>query len=192
MLSGVSPCFTPGTLIATDQGWRPVESLRRGQKIVTRDNGLKKIAWIGRRDVSYADLTEEAGLRPILVRRGSLGAGRPSRDMLVSPNHRFLVRTPYRGGDEVLMAARHLIDRRGVFAANVLGVSYLHVLVDAHEVILANGAWTESFHPDDAVLRLMARRQRQELLRLFPEIETIGAATRFQAARDIRTSRFDG
>jgi glycine/D-amino acid oxidase-like deaminating enzyme len=190
-LPEVSPCFTPGTLIATDQGWRPVETLRRGQKIVTRDNGLRRISWIGRRDVPYEELTDEQSLQPVMLRRGSLGPGSPSRDMLVSPNHRFLVKTALRGGEEVLMAARDLIDRRGIFPARVLGVSYLHILAEAHEVILANGAWTESFHPDDVVLRLMARRQRQELLRLFPEVATHGAASRFPAARDIRSSKFD-
>lgn len=191
-LSGVSPCFTPGTLIATAQGWQPVETLRQGHRIVTRDNGLRRISWIGRRDIPYEDLVDEPGLQPIMVKRGSLGPGQPARDMLVSPNHRFLIKTPLRGGEEVLMAARHLVDRRGIFPASVLGVSYLHVLADAHEVILANGAWTESFHPDDAVLRLMARRQRQELLKLFPDVETQGAATRFPSARDIRSSKFDG
>ena len=73
----------------------------------------------------------------------------------------------------------------------MLGVSYLHVLLNAHEVILANGSWTESFHPDDQVMRDMAPNQRQEILILFPEIATMGAARRFPAARSIQKSRFD-
>ena len=142
--------------------------------------------------MAYADLQRHPDLQPILVRRGSLGPDRPSRDMLVSPNHRFLVPSANKGGDETLTAAQYLVDRRGVASTNVLGVSYLHLLLDRHEVILANGAWTESFHPDDEVLRVMARRQREEILALFPEIETMGSNRRFPAARDIKSSRFDG
>ena len=188
-MSAVTPCFTPGTLIATDRGWRPVERLRRGNRIVTRDNGLKRIAWAGRRDLTYEDLTEVPGLTPIMVRKGALGEGNPSRDMLVSPDHRFLTCDPK--GEEVLVPARLLTHRRGVSKVPVLGVSYLHVLLSAHEVILANGAWTESFHPEDVTMRGLAHRTRDEILSLFPEIETLGAAQRFPAARRVQQSRFE-
>lgn len=190
-MSTASPCFTPGSLIATERGWRPVETLRRGDKVVTRDNGLKRIAWIGRRDLSFADLREIPALRPVLIRKGALGEDLPAFDMLVSPNHRFLFTTPKSTDAEYLQAARHLRHRPGVGTASALGVSYLHLLFDAHEVILANGAWTESFHPDDQTLAALGARTRAEILYLFPEIETLGAARRFPAARDIRQSRFE-
>lgn len=186
----VSPCFTPGALIATERGWRPVETLSRGDRVVTRDNGLKRISWIGRRDISYAELSDFPGLQPILIRRGTFGEGMPERDMLVSPNHRFLTTSPFYR-EEGLVAARHLSDQPGVSKAQVLGVSYLHILLDAHQVILANGAWTESFHPDDATLRALGARTAAELLALFPEIATVGAARRFPPARKILQSRFE-
>ena len=188
-MSAVTPCFTPGTLIATDRGWRPVEWLRRGDRLVTRDNGLRRIVWAGRRDVGFGDLKETPELAPVLVERNAFGDGMPSRDMLVSPNHRFLATGT--DGAETLVAVRHLTDRPGVGAAQSLGVSYLHVLLAAHEVILANGLWTESFHPEDATLKGMAHETRVEILSLFPEIETLGAARRFPAARSIRQSRFE-
>ena len=191
----VSPCFTPGTLIATDRGQRPVETLRRGDKVVTRDNGLQRIYWVGRRDLSFGDLAESRRLRPILIRAGALGEGLPSRDMLVSPNHRFLRELDPIAGDatgqveEVLVAARHLVDHRRVKPARSLGVSYIHILCSRHQVILANGAWTESFHPDDSVMRSLELPQRKELTELFPDIETIGASVRFAPARPIVESR---
>jgi len=190
-MSQVTPCFTPGTRIATAQGWQPVERLRRGDRVVTRDNGLKRIAWVGRRDVSYADLAEVPELQPVLVRKGAFGNGVPERDMLVSPNHRFLVLPGGGAGEECLFPANVLTYREGVQRTSVLGVSYLHILLDAHEVILADGVWTESFHPDDATLNGIERHTREEILALFPEIETLGAARRFPAARDIRQSRFE-
>ncbi len=135
------------------------------------------------------------GLKPVMVRAGAFGPGCPARDMIVSPNHRFLSgdkKTPWLGqGGESLIAVRELVDGRRVLSAQMLGVSYLHLLFNAHEVILADGTWTESFHPDDRVLGDMAPAQRQEVLILFPEIATMGAAQRFKPARPIQKSRFD-
>lgn len=190
-MSKVSPCFTPGTQIATAKGWQAVETLRRGDRVVTRDNGLRRIAWIGRRDLSYSDLQEVPTLRPVLVRKGAFGFGSPSQDMLVSPKHRLLVEAEHPVREEVLIAAEQLIDGRAIRMASVLGVSYLHILLEAHEVILANGAWTESFHPDDETMKSLDRDMRSEIVSLFPEVVTLGAARRFPAARDIRQSRFE-
>lgn len=158
--------------------------------VVTRDNGLRKIGWIGRRTFSYAEVNDAPELRPVLVRRDVFGEGNPARDMIVSPAHRFLISVD--GEPEALVAVRELIDGVRVIEAPVLGVSYIHILCHAHEVILANGAWTESFHPDDQVMQDMAEDQRAELLALYPEIATIGAARRFPAARPvISRSRFE-
>ena len=174
---------------------RPVETLRRGDRLVTRDNGLKRIYWIGQRAFGYRALAEAPMLQPVLVRAGALGDGYPMRDMIVSPQHRFLVGPKVSplmgGGDEALVSARHLIDNIRVRPASMLGVSYIHLLLNAHEVILANGAWTESFHPEDHVIRSVAPNQRREILGLFPEIATMSAARRFPAARPIHKSRFD-
>lgn len=179
-------------MIATAHGWRAVETLTTADRVVTRDNGLRRIVWIGRRDVDLSQLTETPELTPILVRRGSLGNDLPARDMWVSPNHRFMIKNPKSPtNDEVLVGAGHMVDLKGIMPVRVLGVSYLHILLETHEVILANGSWTESFHPEDRVIKAMGRRQRNEILTLFPEIATMGAAKRFPAAREIKKSRFD-
>lgn len=195
--SPVSPCFTPGTLIATDRGQQPVETLRRGDKVVTRDNGLRRIYWVGRRDLSFADLSKARRLRPILIRAGALGEGRPARDMIVSPNHRMLREDFSLPGEEdrgeTLIAARLMLNGDRILPARTLGVSYIHLLCDRHQVILANGVWTESFHPDDALVKAMENAQRLELMKLFPEIRTIGASVRFPPARRVvdERSRFE-
>jgi len=176
-------------MIATDRGPVPVEVLRPGHRLVTRDNGLRRVHWVGRRDVDYAELVFQPELAPVLVRAGAFGEQRPYRDMMVSPSHRFLI-SPEQSfltieGDEALVAVRHLLDGRMVRAAATLGVSYIHLLCDAHQVILADGAWTETFHPDDQIMRALGNSQRREILDLFPEVETMGAAHRFVAARDV-------
>ena len=188
-ISPVTPCFTPGAMIATNRGSVPVETLRSGDKVVTRDNGLKRIYWVGRREVPLQELQQADELTPVVVRAGALGSGLPRRDMVVSPSHRFLV-SPDQAflamDGEALVAARHLIDGRRIHYAKTLGVSYLHLLCDAHQVILADGVWTESFHPDDQVMRGMGNSQRREILDLFPEVETMGASARFPSVREIR------
>ncbi|WP_444451466.1 Hint domain-containing protein [Rhodobacter capsulatus] len=185
----VVPCFTPGTLIATPKGERLVEELREGDRILTRDNGIQEIRWIGRRDMNRAELIAAPHLKPVLIKAGSLGNGLPERDMLVSPNHRMLVaneRTAlYFEEHEVLVAAKHLIDNRGVKAVETLGTSYIHFMFDRHEVVLANGAWTESFQPGDQTLDGLGNAQRAEIMELFPELRSREGIENYGAARKI-------
>lgn len=185
----VCPCFTPGTPIATDRGWVPVETLKPGNRVITRDNGLQEIAWVGRRTISREKLRERRELAPIFVAAGAFGEGNPTRDMIVSPNHRFLVtqeHAPFRlTVSEALVAARHLIDHVRVRHIMPFGVSYIHFLCEQHEVVMAACAWTESFHPDDTIMAGLGHGQRREILGLFPEIAKTGASRRFPAARPI-------
>jgi Ca2+-binding RTX toxin-like protein len=171
----VIPCFTPGALIATDLGEVRVEQLRVGDRVLTRDNGYQAIRWIGRRELTAAELQARSEFQPIRIRRGALGLNLPDRDLTVSPQHRMLV-TGSRaellfGETEVLVAAAHLEGRRGVERQEVEAVSYLHILFDQHEIIRANGAWTESFQPGEMTLAGMEDGPRDEVLSLFPELK---------------------
>ncbi|MBZ4022935.1 hypothetical protein CKO11_10735 [Rhodobacter sp. TJ_12] len=183
----IIPCFTPGTVVATPRGERLVEDLREGDKILTRDNGIQEIRWVGRRDMTRDELIAAPHLRPVLIRAGSLGNGLPERDMLVSPNHRMLVaneRTAlYFEEHEVLVAAKHLVDNKGVQSVQTLGTSYIHFMFDRHEVVLANGAWTESFQPGDQTLGGMGNAQRAEIFALFPELQSRAGIENYTAAR---------
>ena len=186
-IENVIPCFTPGTMIATPTGERPVESLREGDKIITRDNGIQEIRWIGQRPLNGLDLARAPHLKPILVKKGALGNGLPERDMLVSPNHRLLVandRTAlYFEEHEVLAAAKHLVNNRGISVLNAPGTTYVHFMFDRHEVVLSNGAWTESFQPGDYTLNGMGNAQRNEIYELFPELRTEAGIEGYSAAR---------
>jgi len=186
-IENVIPCFTPGTLIATPKGEVPVENLRAGDRVITRDNGIQEIRWTGQRALSWRDLTANPHLQPILIRQGALGNGLPERDMMVSPNHRMLVandRTAlYFDEHEVLVAAKHLAGANGVHAIESIGTSYLHFMFEHHEVVLANGAWTESFQPGDYTLKGMGNAQRTEILELFPDLKTAAGREGYTAAR---------
>jgi Ca2+-binding RTX toxin-like protein len=186
-IENVMPCFTPGTLIATPKGEVPVEQLRAGDRIVTRDNGIQEIRWTGSRHLGWGELNANPHLKPVLIRQGSLGNGLPERDMLVSPNHRMLVandRTAlYFEDHEVLVAAKHLVAGRRVVEVELAGVTYIHFMFDRHEVVLADGAWTESFQPGDYTLKGMGNAQRQEIFEIFPELKSAPAGGAFAAAR---------
>ena len=183
----VIPCFTPGTMIATPRGEVPAETLKEGDKVLTRDNGIQEIRWAGRCDLTRGDLADAPHLAPVLIKAGSLGNDLPERDMLVSPNHRMLVANDktalYFEEHEVLVAAKHLIGNAGIAKARTLGTSYLHFMFDRHEVVLGNGAWTESFQPGDMTLGGMGNAQRQEIFELFPELQSSKGRETYQAAR---------
>ncbi len=183
----VIPCFTPGTMIATPTGERPVEDLRVGDRVVTRDNGLQEIAWIGSKTLSGKQLASSPHLRPVLVRAGSLGNGLPERDMFLSPNHRVLVASSmtqlYFEENEVLVAAKHLVGAAGVHQVETIGTTYIHFMCANHEVVLSNGSWTESFQPGDYSLKGLGNGQRNEIFELFPELRTKIGLESYQSAR---------
>ncbi|WP_299605848.1 Hint domain-containing protein [uncultured Tateyamaria sp.] len=180
-------CFTPGTRIATPKGEIAVERLKTGDKVITRDNGAQTLRWVGRRDLTPDEMRMNAAFQPVLIRAGALGKELPERDMLVSPQHRMLVKSDLAEmmfqEREVLIAAKHLTGLDGVDQVETGAVSYLHLMFDQHEVVLAEGAWSESFQPGDHSLRGIGAEQRQEILTLFPELDTLAGLDTYSSAR---------
>ncbi len=181
----VIPCFTPGVRITTARGEVAVEDLVLGDLIVTRDGGMKPLRWIGSRRLGLADLIVNPALQPVRIGQGALGQGLPLCDTLVSPQHRMLIEgaTPEMlfGEAEVLVAARHLTGLAGVEQLQMRSVTYIHLMFDAHQIIRANGAWTESFQPAARMLGEMDEAQRLEIEALFPDLQQAEAP--YPAAR---------
>ena len=181
-----SPCFTPGAMITTQRGEVPIQHLQAGDRVVTRDNGIQPVRWVGKSQMFLQDFQVDPHLLPVLIRQGSLGKGLPERDMMVSPNHRILVaneRTSLRFSErEVLVAAKHL-SVPGVHTVQSSGTTYIHFLCDRHEVVLVDGIWTESFQPGDMSLKGVGNAQRTEIFELFPELATREGIDGYQAAR---------
>lgn len=166
-------CFTPGTKIFTATGARLVETLRPGDRLQTRDNGLQEIMWTGHRRMSGARLHAMPGLRPIRFRAGALGIGRPDEDLLVSPQHRMLLRGPAAralfNAEEVLVAAEDLLNDQTITVDHELReVTYIHLLLPQHNILWANGLETESFHPSNTAMDTIDVAQRGGLLNLLP------------------------
>ena len=169
-------CFATGTQILTKRGEVAVENLRQGDLIRTRDHKWQPLRWIGRRDLGLGDLIVGPHLRPIRIAAGALGAGLPLHDLTVSPQHRMLV-TGWRaemlfGEPEVLIAATHLTHLPGIAQLPAKPVSFFHLMFDAHELVLSNGTWSESFQPAQRTLSEMDADQRAELFELFPDLNS--------------------
>lgn len=171
------PCFVAGTLIDTPHGPRPVETLRAGDRVLTRDHGAQEIRWAGRRHLDLRGLAEREALQPIRLRRNCLGPGMPDRDLLLSPMHRVLVRDPLvgllTGRDEVLCPVSLLVNGRSIAREEVAEVSYHHLLFDSHQVLGSSGCDSESFYPGPVGLDGFGEGTREEVLALFPELRSL-------------------
>ncbi|MBY6113476.1 Hint domain-containing protein [Mameliella alba] len=183
-----TPCFTPGTRIKTNKGEIDAAQIARGDRVLTRDNGYKKVLWAGSKTISGAELAATPDLCPIRIAAGALGRGVPERDMLVSPQHRVVMGGAavelLFGEDEVLVAASHLVGRPGITRiCPAEGVTYVHFMFNAHELVMSDGAWTESFQPGDLSLAGLDDGPRSELLTLFPELSNTPGREAYTAAR---------
>jgi len=168
-------CFTPGTMIKTADGPRDVASLREGDWVQTKDNGLSEILWLGRRHVSGARLMALPELTPVRLRAGSLDKDVPDAGLLVSPDHRMVLKGARAKAlfnqDEVLVTARDLVNDHTIIRDHALkSVTYIHMLLPQHEIVFANGVATESFHPASAALATMQAGDKARLFDQMPEI----------------------
>lgn len=169
-------CFANGTLIETEAGLVAVENLEAGEMVKTRDNGFQPVRWVGSRKIRPAELNAHANLRPVCIKSGALGVGVPIQDLAVSPQHRMLIRSEIAqqmfGTDEVLVAAKHLLELPGVEVAEDMEmVEYFHILFDRHEVIYANGAEAESLYTGREAMKSLSVAARKEILTIFPELK---------------------
>lgn len=173
------PCFVAGTLIRTPDGEVPVEDLQPGDLVETFDDGPQPIRWAGNRTVPA-----QGALAPIRIRAGVFG---PHGTLLVSPQHRVLVRDAMAemlfGADEVLVAAKDLVNDMTVRQIDGGNVTYVHLLFDRHQVIWSNGLATESFFLGPQTASVLEQDIVDEICALFPELDTVTGAGYSQSAR---------
>lgn len=170
----IIPCFTPRAMMQTRRGGLRAGLVRPGDRLLTRDHGWQEVRWVGRKRLSADEVAADRRLCPVLIRAGALGPGMPERDQLVSRQHRMLIAGPRAellfGEPEVLVAATNLVGLPGITECGPMPVTYLHFLFDRHEILMADGAWSESFQPGGRTLAGFDDRQRDEVLLLFPEL----------------------
>lgn len=181
------PCFASGTLIDTDRGPVRIERLRPGMRVRTLDNGYQPLRLALATPMTAADLSACPEHRPIRIRRGAIRPGVPDREIVVSPQHKVLLddwrAELFFGADEVLVAARHLVNgidiRRDDSPA---GVVYHHLVFDSHQIVSAQGLFSESFLPGEQVIDGFTMRMKSDFFDEFPHLvgrlEGYGAAAR--------------
>lgn len=185
-------CFARGTRIDTPEGPRAIEDLAIGDPVRTRDHGAQPIRWLGTTRLTAQGLAAAPHLRPIRIRAGALGANLPDRDLLVSPQHRILVRSKIAQSmfstAEVLVAAKQLVLLTGIDVAHDLQeVEYFHLLFERHEIITSNGAETESLFTGREAIRAVGEAAQREIFALFPQLREADFVP--QAARPLVTGR---
>ena len=145
-------CFAAGTLIDTAVGRQPVETLRPGDLVMTLDEGPQPVIWIGRRDC--LGFGADA---PVTFAAGTLGNDAP---LTVSRQHRILIRSAqldlHYGHSEALAAAKAFVGLSDVRYTPRPTVSYIHVLLQAHHLIRADGALCESLFVGDSTAAICA------------------------------------
>lgn len=138
--SGTS-CLLRGTAIMTPRGEVPIEALRIGDMIETIRGRLVAVRWIGRHNYRKSGANWLESVMPIRIAPGALGHRTPRADLYLSPNHALFV-------DGALIRAKDLVNGTSIAPALPEGcetIEYFNIVLDTHEVILANGAPAETF-----------------------------------------------
>ncbi|WP_022704458.1 Hint domain-containing protein [Pseudorhodobacter ferrugineus] len=173
-LNGNPVCFVAGTMIATPDGERGVETLRAGDLVDTLDDGPQPLLWVGGGTVVAQD---EA--LPVCISQGVLDN---DADLWVSGQHLVMLDGAdcelLFGEAEVLVAAKHLLGLPGVYRAIGTGkVSYHHLLLEQHQLVIAQGTAAETLYPGPQVFDALPHRAVDSLraVLLDYEMERIGA-----------------
>jgi collagen type I alpha len=132
------PCFAQGTRIATPRGMVAVEDLRESETVLTATGGQSAITWLGHRRIAPRQHPRPQAVMPVRVQAHAFGAGQPSRDVFLSPDHAVFV-------DGVLIPIRYLFNGATIAQQHVDSVTYWHVELERHDVVMAEGLACESY-----------------------------------------------
>ncbi len=138
--SAVLACFHQGTRIRTTQGEVAVEELRVGtDQLVTACGRIAPITWIGSRTLDPARHPRPHDVLPVRIRAGAIAPQQPARDLLLSPDHAVAL-------DGALVPVRYLLNGATIAQEAPRGaITYFHVELDRHDILLAEALPSESF-----------------------------------------------
>ena len=166
-------CFAAGTLLDTPDGPVAVQALRPGDRVLTASGEARAARWIGWRRIDLRRHPNPGAALPVRILAGALAPGEPRRDLLLSPDHALLIN----GG---LIPVRLLLNGATIRQEDECpSVTYFHVELDSHDILLAEGLAAESYldtgnrgmfenaglpltlHPDFAAHNDQARREAE-------------------------------
>ncbi len=144
---GAMACFAAGTRISTLRGEVAVEALREGDRVRLGSASPLPLAgevrdlpvrWIGYRRVDCRGHPKPRAVWPVRIAAAAFGPGRPVRDLWLSPDHALFV-------EGVLIPVKHLINGSSVTQVSINTITYYHVELPRHDVLLAEGLAAESY-----------------------------------------------
>jgi len=134
---GGLPCFAQGTRIATSRGPVPVEDLRIGDMVVTA-TASRPIRWLGHRGLRTAAHPAPHDVLPVRVATDAFGPGQPAHPLRLSPDHAVFV-------DDHLVPIRYLLNGATIAQEDCDAITYWHVELDQHDILIAEGLPAESY-----------------------------------------------
>jgi hypothetical protein len=137
-LGGDLPCFARGTGLLTPQGYRPVETLRPGDPVITAAGERRPVRWVGWRTLDLGPAAARHA-RPVIVMPNAFGQGKPHKLLRLSPLHCVYA-------DGVLIPVVHLVNHVTILHDHTApAATYYHVELDRHDILLAEGLECESY-----------------------------------------------
>ena len=122
-----------GTILATMDGYLPVDFLAAGDRVVTRA-GMRVIRAVAVHRYSGAAVT---------ITASALGHDRPEQDLTLPASMPILIRD-WRAGaifgqDQAMVPAERLVDGEYISAGTVTGMRLFELMFDEPEVVYAEG-----------------------------------------------------
>ena len=185
-------CFTPDVRVETPAGLRAVGTLKAGDLVQTMDHGAQVLRWIGRRTIVFPKGAHH--FKPILVAAGSIDGTVPRCDILLSPQHRVLLRGPsvqkVCGMKTALTPVKALIGAKGIRQAQGRrSAQYVSLLFDQHEIIMAEGMACESYLPRPYARRYLDKASIAAIDNLVPGAFAQDAECSYPAALPLLSVR---
>lgn len=183
------------SVIETARGPVLARDLRAGDRVVTRDNGLQSVRWVGTSTVMYDDEPKAGEAQPktqthqgpVRIRAGAFGTDPEAGNLVLAPGHRVLVRHALNellfATDEVMAPIGDLTHLDGVdFVPRSVG-RWTQVLLDSHEMLRVNGLWVESFAPDMWSIRVAYPEEWDAITDAMPRLRYESAEASYVEAR---------
>ncbi|KPU84263.1 hypothetical protein JI58_04765 [Marinosulfonomonas sp. PRT-SC04] len=160
----IAPGFCQGATLMTDEGAQPVDWLRAGDRVMTRDHGFQKILWAERTIATASSRTPPQ----IRLATGCAGHNIPKQNFHLHPDHRILLKSPQIerlfAHHEAFVSASTVTNGCEIIETHSdQQASYFHILFKQHEIVLAEGLWVESFFPDPAALNALSTEQQTRI-----------------------------
>ena len=138
LVTVTATCYAAGTRILTPRGEIAIERLREGDLVQTISGRAQPIDWIGHRRVDFRRHPNRDRVLPVRIAAHAFGPNQPRRELLLSPDHAVFV-------EDVLIPIRHLINGTTVAQIERRAITYYHIELPRHDVLLANGMPAESY-----------------------------------------------